>query len=239
MQAIHGHVLYTDREMWYILISDSGRSILDLAVQGDGTVWAARMTDLSWWDKDEDEFIQVVDFPDTNRLVSIDSLGRIWGSCYGKTGYLENGTFVTITELANSASDRIAYADDGRIALNSFDRTRSEYSGILEFIPSTVGVHDDPDRPSAYLSARAYPNPFNAAVTLEFDLPAPSRAKVTLYTVTGQRVRTLLDRWLPVGSHRIRWDGSAGDGAHLSSGLYLYRIDAGARSATGKMLLVK
>ncbi len=238
MQAIHGHVLYTDREMWYVYISDSGRSITDLAVQGDGTVWAARLTDLSRWNKDEKVFVNAVDFPDTNRLVSIDPLGRIWSSCYGKTGFLENGAFVTIPELANSASDRIAYADDGRIALNSFDRTRSDYSGFYEFIPAGVGVHET-DRPSAFLSARAYPNPFNAAVTLEFDLPSPSRTKVTLYTVTGQRVRTIADRWLPAGTHRVRWDGSSGDGAHLSSGLYLYRIDAGSRSATGKMMFVK
>ncbi len=238
MQAIHGHVLYTDREMWYILISDNGHSITDIAVQGDGTVWAARLTDLSRWSRDYGEFTSVVDFPDTNRLVSIDSLGRIWSSSYGKTGYLENEKFVTIPELANSASDVIAYADDGRIALNSFDRTRSEYSGFYEFVPSTVGVHES-DRPSAYLSSRAYPNPFNASITLEFDLPVPSQAKVTLYTVTGQRVRILADRWLPAGSHRIRWDGSSGDGSHLSSGLYLYRIDAGVRTATGKMLLVK
>jgi hypothetical protein len=238
MQAIHGHILYTDREMWYLLIPDTGKAINDIAVEGDGTVWAARITDLSWWDSVGSTWHPVVDFPDSNRLVYIDTQGRIWASGYGKTGYLENWEFHTFPELSKTASDVIAFSDEGRIALNAFDRDRREYSGIYEYFPLPVNV-DDTLRPEPFIIANAYPNPFNLATTIQFAIPFSEKVKIDVYNVSGQRVITLADGVFIAGTHQVVWNARSDGGAAASSGVYLFKIEAGKRTKIGKLLLLK
>lgn len=238
MQAIYGHVLYTDREKFYLMISDPGRVINDIAVEGNGTVWGARITDLSWWNTLDKEWRTVVEFPDSNRLVSIDPQGRIWSSCYGETGYLENWEFHTFPELSKTASDIIAFSDEGCIALNAFDRDRREYSGIYEYYPLPVNV-DDTLRPEPFILANAYPNPFNLATTIQFVIPFSEKVKIDVYNVSGQRVITLADGMFTAGTHQVVWNARSDGGAAASSGIYLFKIEAGKRTKIGKLLLLK
>jgi hypothetical protein len=79
-----------------------------------------------------------------------------------------------------------------------------------------------------------YPNPFNPTTTIGFELPAPSKTVLAVYDVNGQRVATLVDGWCEAGLHQVNFDGS-----DLASGLYIYRLQAGEFTATGKMMLVK
>jgi hypothetical protein len=57
---------------------------------------------------------------------------------------------------------------------------------------------------------------------------------VNIYDLTGRQVALVWDGWTDAGSHAVAFDGS-----NLTSGVYLYRIQAGDLRATGKMLLVK
>ena len=79
-----------------------------------------------------------------------------------------------------------------------------------------------------------YPNPFNPSTVIAFTLQEPTRVELTVFNVTGQVVTQLVDDYLEAGEHRISWDGSG-----LSSGVYLYRLQAGEYRATRKMLLVR
>jgi hypothetical protein len=71
-----------------------------------------------------------------------------------------------------------------------------------------------------------------------FTVPSPGRVTVVVFDVRGRRVATLLDRDETAGRHETRWDGRTAAGARLSPGLYLLRIAAGDRSASGKLTLV-
>lgn len=98
---------------------------------------------------------------------------------------------------------------------------------------------DEPAVPTVFHAGRPYPNPFNPITTIAFDLPASQRVTLAVYGLDGRRVRTVLAAVLPAGSHTVRWDGRDQAGRATASGTYLYRLEAGPWSATGKLELIK
>jgi FlgD Ig-like domain/NHL repeat len=85
------------------------------------------------------------------------------------------------------------------------------------------------------------PNPFNPITSIRFVVPAgPGRAySVRVYDVRGAFVRELASGQIGGGAHEVRWDGRDAHGAPVSSGIYLYRVEAGREALTGKMALLK
>jgi parallel beta-helix repeat protein len=80
-----------------------------------------------------------------------------------------------------------------------------------------------------------YPNPFNAATTIRYQLQQPSAVTLEIYDMLGRKVETLINQETrSAGEHGITWDAS-----DYSSGMYLYRLDAGGNSRTSKMMLLK
>lgn len=88
--------------------------------------------------------------------------------------------------------------------------------------------------PGQFALRDCYPNPFNPATTIAFDLPRSVSVTLRLYNLAGQEVRMLFDGSLPAGSHTLQVDGSA-----MASGVYWYTITAGEFSAARKMVLLK
>ena len=85
-----------------------------------------------------------------------------------------------------------------------------------------------------YALFQNYPNPFNPATTIRYTLGAGSHVTLAVFNVLGQRVATLVDAWQPAGTHDVVFSG-----ARLASGIYLYRIQAGAFSATRPLVLAR
>jgi hypothetical protein len=83
------------------------------------------------------------------------------------------------------------------------------------------------------------PNPFNPATTIAFSLPERSRVRLVIYDVAGRAVRVLADDTRDAGLYRVEWGGLDDRGTQVSSGIYFYRIVAGKRTQTRKMLLLK
>ncbi|MHB9029896.1 MAG: ligand-binding sensor domain-containing protein [Candidatus Latescibacterota bacterium] len=84
-----------------------------------------------------------------------------------------------------------------------------------------------------------YPNPFNPSTTLEFTLPKAGTVELAVYSITGQKVRTLTSGALPAGMHKAVWDGRDDAGETVSSGVYLSRLRVGNTTRTSRMLLLK
>jgi len=93
--------------------------------------------------------------------------------------------------------------------------------------------------PAGYLLGQNYPNPFNPMTIIDFALPNPAWVKLTVYNVLGQQVRLLADGEFPAGAHEVTWNGSDDSGQPVSSGVYLYRLSAGGKALTRKMVLMK
>ena len=104
--------------------------------------------------------------------------------------------------------------------------------------PPEVGVEGVV--PARVVLVQNAPNPFNPATLIRFSVPAPGE-KVTLrvFDAAGRRVRTLLGGEKVSGWRTAEWNGTDDSGRPVASGIYLYRLDAGARTITRKMTLVK
>jgi len=88
-----------------------------------------------------------------------------------------------------------------------------------------------------------YPNPFNPTTNIPFSLAASAHVRLDVYSLTGQRVATLLDATRPRGSHTVVWDGRTVRGAVAPTGLYLCRLkvtkDGYSYEDSQRMLLLK
>jgi len=98
--------------------------------------------------------------------------------------------------------------------------------------------------PKTFSLLQNYPNPFNPSTTIAFalgsdDSGAPSRVRLDIYNVLGQRVTTLVNETLPPGRYEYQWSGRDGAGQPVASGLYFYRLTTNKQSETKKMVLLK
>jgi hypothetical protein len=84
-----------------------------------------------------------------------------------------------------------------------------------------------------------YPNPFNPATKIPFTLENAGRVVVRVFDVRGAHVTTVFDGTLGEGRHSLAWSGRDDAGRPVASGLYLYTLDAGKRTLSRKMLLVR
>jgi hypothetical protein len=142
----------------------------------------------------------------------------------------------TGSDVYNGAYNAYPFAPSGIVYVSDHP------SGLYLF---SVEGHTGPvtpvrDHPAGGVSlAQNYPNPFNPSTTISFVLAARSRAQLFVYDVRGERVRTLVDRDLPAGSHFADWNGLDDGGGAVASGVYYYRLEAGDASATRRMVLLK
>ncbi len=95
---------------------------------------------------------------------------------------------------------------------------------------------DAAELPETHALEQNYPNPFNPATTIRFQLPQAEQVTLRVFDVLGREVAALLDDTsMAAGEHTVRFDASG-----LTSGVYLYRLEAGASFVqTRRMMLVK
>ena len=84
-----------------------------------------------------------------------------------------------------------------------------------------------------------YPNPFNPETTISFDMPANGKARLDIYNVKGQLVKTLFDGVASFGRNSLVWDSTDNGGNAVTSGIYFSRLTTANHSETRKMMLMK
>ena len=104
----------------------------------------------------------------------------------------------------------------------------------IDIQPNAIVANEDPDEvPSVFRLGQNYPNPFNPTTTIPFTLDAPGRVTLSVFDVTGRRVRTLLvDAERETGTHAVGFDA-----AGLASGTYLYRLVVRPAHSSGRVLV--
>jgi photosystem II stability/assembly factor-like uncharacterized protein len=126
-----------------------------------------------------------------------------------------------IHDLAVSSQDLVAGTDHG-----VFRRPLSE------LITPVVEPHTP--IPSRYALEQNFPNPFNPSTTIAFDIPSRLFVSLKIFDVIGREAAVIVSEELPAGRHSRQWNA-----ANLPSGVYFYRLQAGAFKDTKRLLLIK
>ncbi|MFT5232231.1 MAG: hypothetical protein ACI9UK_000788 [Candidatus Krumholzibacteriia bacterium] len=84
-----------------------------------------------------------------------------------------------------------------------------------------------------------YPNPFNPATTITFEVEKAGQATVTVHNVAGHLVRRLFESEAHAGLNTMKWDGRDDAGKSVTSGTYLFRVEHGGVYQQQKAALVR
>jgi hypothetical protein len=95
------------------------------------------------------------------------------------------------------------------------------------------------EEPLEFAVSAPYPNPFNPSTTIRYTLPKDCAVEFVVYDIRGARVAVLASGFRKAGRHDAVWNGRTLSGAEAASGVYLYRVKAGGRTAQGKVVLVR
>lgn len=132
--------------------------------------------------------------------------------------------------------------EDLRYSVGSPAATASTTGGPVgdpRWIPYLNVSNESEELPSSITLDQNYPNPFNPTTEIAFSLSQPGNVTLTIYNLLGRKVRTLVDGDLPSGTHRFTWNGRDSSDLGVSSGVYLYTLEANGQSFTKKMALIK
>ncbi len=88
--------------------------------------------------------------------------------------------------------------------------------------------------PSNYVLSQNYPNPFNPSTVISYHIPKSSAVSLKVFDMLGREVATLVNGKKAPGSYTVNFDAQA-----LSSGMYIYQLQAGDKVLTQKMMLIK
>ncbi|NBC64795.1 MAG: BspA family leucine-rich repeat surface protein [Bacteroidetes bacterium] len=88
--------------------------------------------------------------------------------------------------------------------------------------------------PESFTLEQNYPNPFNPTTVISYQLPVNSEVRLTVYDMLGRQVATLVDDTQSAGTHSVNFDAGS-----LSSGVYMYRLQAGSTVLSRKLTVMK
>jgi hypothetical protein len=84
-----------------------------------------------------------------------------------------------------------------------------------------------------------HPNPFKDLTKIAFALPKECKVSLSVYNVTGRKVRTLINDKMKPGDYSLKWDGKDNQNRKLSNGIYFYRLQTEDFKDTKKTVLLK
>lgn len=97
--------------------------------------------------------------------------------------------------------------------------------------------------PRAVNIVQNYPNPFNPSTNITFEVNTVDGMKapvnLTVYTVRGRMIRSLVDENKSPGIYTVRWDGKDERGLTVESGIYLFRLQSGKDVSIRKGVMTK
>ena len=92
--------------------------------------------------------------------------------------------------------------------------------------------------PEGFALGANYPNPFNPATIIPYQLAATAQVRLEVFNALGQRMALLVEGEQGAGSYQARWDGTDAVGRAAAAGVYLYRLTVDGVQQTGRMVLV-
>jgi len=158
-------------------------------------------------------------------------VGNITVSLIGTGAIVGNTTRAAVFGRATFDSLRINAAGNFRLVATSGTLTADTTAsfGVLN-----IEREQTIDLPRDFALQQNYPNPFNPSTVIVYELPTVSDVVLTVYDMLGREIATLVRQRQAAGRYRATFNAQ-----NLSSGVYLYRLQAGSFVQTKKMMLLK
>ncbi len=125
-----------------------------------------------------------------------------------------------------------------RVVVDYLNTTSDHYPVLTRFqaedVLTSSAREEVSERPEKVQLEQNYPNPFNPVTQIQYEIPKSQNVSLRVYDTLGRHVETLVDEHQPAGQYEVSFDGS-----RLSSGTYLFRLQAGDVEITRQMLLIK
>ena len=103
--------------------------------------------------------------------------------------------------------------------------------------------HKETDLPQDYHLWQNFPNPFNPETIIRLSLPESKgpdeQITISVYSISGQKVKTLFEGSKTAGMHSFLWDGTDEAGKNLAGGIYYYQVKSSHYQKTCKMILLR
>jgi len=131
---------------------------------------------------------------------------------------------------------KIAYTNNNEIWIKNSDGTNQTYltdGSMPAWSPYLTETSVEEEKPTLF-SLQNYPNPFNSSTLIKYQLPENTRVNLDVYNISGQKIKTLVDKVQNPGLYQVKFDAS-----NLSSGVYFYQLKTEDNIKTNKMMLVK
>jgi hypothetical protein len=153
----------------------------------------------------------------------------VWGNVISyRDGYLES------TRAAE-------FTDSGKLLVSGFSVSNLDfnppnliYLDIYE-VDKLLGVENPKNQmPSSFGLYQNYPNPFNPSTTIRYSLSKQSYVRLVVYDLLGREIAVLVDSEMGAGEQEVHFNSN-----NLSSGTYIYQLQAGGQMETKRMVLLK
>lgn len=171
-----------------------------------------------------------------NNLFQIEIINEniIWAAGAGTLWYTDNGGEDWIQVNCKTASTIVSFS-----FVNSNTGWIVGFGGqILKTTNGGVTFIEDEknnyNQPTEFLLSQNYPNPFNSSSIIKYSVPKSSQVSLKIFNALGEEIAVLVNEEKPVGTYELTWNA-----ANMSSGVYLYRLQAGNFTQTRKLILLK
>ena len=148
----------------------------------------------------------------------------------GQDSSAGNAVGKTTAEMKTAST----FTDAGWDFTNVWEIVGDNYP-TLRALPVTAVDDEEPNNiPVQYSLEQNYPNPFNPTTTIRFGLPTSGNVTLIVYNILGQKVATIVNARLNAGTYQYQFNAG-----HLSSGIYLYKLQTKDYLQIKKMMLIK
>lgn len=150
----------------------------------------------------------------------------IMGSTVVMKGTIMAGTQITFGTGATLDGRALALTENVTLQQNTINVPDPSTGTAIEI--------DESGLPTTIMLSQNYPNPFNPSTSIRFGINTSSKVQLEVFNMLGQRVATLLNEQKAAGWYTVNFDAS-----RLTSGTYIYRINANGSQQNKKMTLIK
>ncbi len=158
---------------------------------------------------------------DEDKLAKSQSTGSITIDAFTSDDSSKVVKYIATLMDANNNVIKTAYPDSNRV--------------LFKDLPTPV-ENERNAIPSDFRLYQNYPNPFNPSTKIQFDISKYGSVRLDVYDILGKHVKTLVNGELNPGKYEAEWAGDNENGGSVAAGVYIYRLIAGDKSVSRKMI---